>query len=559
MKKLSKVLAIILTLAIALSICPAAFAAGPDVTASAAVVMDYDTGEIIFAKDPDTMRVPASMTKIMTAYIIYEELEAGNITKDTQFKISDSVRQKSRDNYNYPTSVPLVGDTIDVDTLLKLIMLPSASASCICAAENISGDEAAFVARMNETAKRLGMRAEYTNCHGAFVHYISCRSIAILIRDFIQRYPDILNYTSMKSCRYNGKTYANTNKLLSTYYYEGVDGFKTGTIRAAGYCLSATAVRGGRRIISVVMNAKDTAARHTDSQKLLDYGFAEIARRDAAKKDTVIQLSAQPLKIGASVNVYGTFSGTGSVYESEFTLKIDGKAVGTYAGKVWDGAKIAIPVTLDDSYLGRTSAQASISFKMPDGTEKAFDAVLDIDGSKPAAFSDIAYHWAEDDITVLKDAKVVNGNPDGTFAPANYIKRSEFSQIIYNAFKNELDKIEILTDRDFDDIGGHWAEEPIIYLSRRGIIEGWDGSFKPDDYISREAALAILARVIAPEAAESDLPFKDNGSISDWAEGSIAALYGLGVINGNPDGTLHPLDNISRAEAAAIINRALNI
>ena len=138
-----------------------------------------------------------------------------------------------------------------METLLELILLPSASASCIVMAEYISGTEAAFVQRMNETAARLGMTAQYENCHGAHVHYITARSQAILVRECIRRFPQMLDYTSRTSMTFNGKTYANTNQLLpgAAFAYEGVDGFKTGTINAAGYCLSATAQRGSPRII----------------------------------------------------------------------------------------------------------------------------------------------------------------------------------------------------------------------------------------------------------------------------------------------------------------------
>ena len=250
----------------------------PNVTADSAIVMDYDTGEVLYEKDADTMRVPASMTKVMTAYIIFEELEAGNLTLDTMVPVSNTNADRSRSS-SYPAMVPLpYGKSQSVDTLLKLILIPSASASCIVMADYISGSEAAFVQRMNETAKRLGMTAEYENSHGAHVHYLTARSQAILVREFIRRFPQVLEYTSMTGVTFNGKYYPNTNKLLPglDYAYDGVDGFKTGTISAAGYCLSATAVKNGRRIISVVMHADDDKTRHTDTTALLDYGFAML-------------------------------------------------------------------------------------------------------------------------------------------------------------------------------------------------------------------------------------------------------------------------------------------
>ena len=128
----------------------------PSITAYSAVVMDYNTGEVLYAKDADTLRVPASMTKVMTAYLIFEELESGRLTLDTMVPVSAKNAEISRNQSSYPTAVPLTaGSSVPVETLLELILLPSASASCIVMAEYIAGSEAAFVQRMNDTAVRL--------------------------------------------------------------------------------------------------------------------------------------------------------------------------------------------------------------------------------------------------------------------------------------------------------------------------------------------------------------------------------------------------------------------
>lgn len=245
-----------------------------DIYAQSAIVIDYDTGDAIYEKDADTLRAPASMTKVMTAYIIFEELESGNLTLDTKITISNKNANISKDS-RYPAMVYLRANSqISVDMLLKLILLPSASASCIAMAEHISGTEDGFVVRMNETAQRLGIDAEYKNVHGAFPHYISARGQALLIRDFIQRFPAILDYTSLKSVSFNGKTYYNTNKMvMPSYQYEGCDGFKTGTTVDAGFCFSATAVQNDKRIISVVMRSIGDHYRFTDTEKILTASF----------------------------------------------------------------------------------------------------------------------------------------------------------------------------------------------------------------------------------------------------------------------------------------------
>lgn len=250
-----------------------------DIYATSAVLLDYDTGEFLYEKEADLARAPASMTKVMTSYIVFEELEAGSLTLETMVPISSRVSRISQDRA-YPAMVNLkAGSSVSVDKLLKLILLPSASASCVAMAEYISGSEQAFVERMNETAKRLGIDAKYNNCHGAKPNEVTARAQALLTREFISRFPKILEFTSLKSVYFNGKTYYNSNRLVQdSYHYEGVDGFKTGTTVEAGFCLSATAVsKDGRRLISVIMNSRSDHWRFTDTKALLDAGFQKIA------------------------------------------------------------------------------------------------------------------------------------------------------------------------------------------------------------------------------------------------------------------------------------------
>lgn len=554
MKKSVIIVCLLVPLLLLSSVVPAGSASAAGVTASAAIVMDYDTGEVLWAKDPDTMRVPASMTKIMTAYIIYQELEAGNITKDTEFTISDNARAISRDS-NYPTAVPLVGATVDVDKLLELIMIPSASASCIVAAENISGSEAAFVERMNDTAKELGMQAAYENCHGAKPHYITARSIAILIRTFIQEYPDILNYTSMRYMTYNGSTYSNTNKLLSTYYYEGADGFKTGTIAEAGYCLSATALRDGRRIITVVMNSSSTAARHTDSQWLLDFGFNESARRDISRETAQVTFSTQqPLKIGGDMTLAATFTDLYTPFGSPITLRLGEEVIETYDWvEVQNGTQLKVVVNLDESYVGQTSVEVSLEYPLADGTTHSITGELAISEDEPLAFRDIAYHWAEDDIEAFAAAGYIQGYPDETFRPEREISRAEFASIIVNALGNQLRRVPGLRV-EFTDIEGHWAEEAIQTLANAGIVEGFGGAFRPDDPITRQEAARIAASVLKLQG-DGEVDFVDSADIADWALEPISAAVAAGLFEGYPDESFRPDNPITRAESVVVIQR----
>jgi len=258
----------------------------PNSSAPIAVVMDYYTGEILYERNMEQRWIPASMTKSMAAFIVYQEIEAGNLSFDTEIRVSPEAARFSSNRRVSGSFVPLPsGELITVDTLLQLLLIPSGNAAAVVFAEHISGSEEAFVERMNETAAELGMYAEYTNSHGAFVNYTNAHSTAILIREFITQFPDVLRITNMPNVRFRGRTYRNTNHLVSRTRFPGCDGFKTGSLRQAGWNHSTTAERDGRRIIAVVMNTASNSARQRQSRILLEFGFEELERREAERVD----------------------------------------------------------------------------------------------------------------------------------------------------------------------------------------------------------------------------------------------------------------------------------
>ena len=353
-----------------------------DIRAASAFVMDAQTGECLNEYNGDVARVPASMTKVLTAYIVYQELEKGTLSWDTPISISHNVAVKSRDS-SYPMAVPLTeGKTYTVDTLMHLIMIPSASASCIAMAEHISGSESAFVERMNQTAKTLGLSATYYNCHGARVNYITPRSQAMLTRRFLEDYPDILRITSKSGVSFNGKWYNNTNHLLNTMEpYEGLDGFKTGTISQAGYCVTTTAERNGRRVISVVMKSTSDAQRFQDSRQLLDYGFAEIAKRHASRQTTALAITAQPNEIRPfePFQVTAQLTGVSAPYITNAQWYVNDEPVAGYGNsyfQVTNGKTTTLEYTLDT--LETTTAQIRLSLTMPDGTTRSVQTELQV-------------------------------------------------------------------------------------------------------------------------------------------------------------------------------------
>ena len=504
-----------LTLLFALLLTSTVLAAAPPtpptITADSAIVIDYDTGEVLYEKDADTMRVPASMTKVMTAYIIFEELEAGNLTLDTMVPVSNTNADRSRSS-NYPAIVPLpYGKSQSVDTLLKLILIPSASASCIVMAEYISGSEEAFVQRMNETAKRLGMTAAYENCHGAHVHYLTARSQAILVREFISRFPQVLDYTSMTGVQFNGKYYPNTNKLLPglDYAYDGADGFKTGTIDAAGYCLSATATKNGRRIISVVMHADDDKTRHTDSTAILNYGFAMLEYQ-APYTDVAYHWSREDVaalkELGVELHPDGeSFRPDASVTRAEFTAML-------YTALEQSGALPELPeetVPPEESPLPEETAS-------PADTEET--AAPEEESAPP-----------EESETPLPEEETASPEPTPTPEPEAPA---------------------------FSDIQGHWAQSYIEESVRLGLITGTgSNTFSPDRAMTRQEMMVLIDRCLdLPD--QNGLGFSDDGQIAFWALEAAARTTAAGLFQGD-NGKLTPSGGATRAQAAAVVNRIL--
>ncbi len=280
MKKLSFILCTIIIIQSVFAVGAGAAKIGnTSISSAGACVMDYETGEVLYQHNGNTPRVPASMTKIMNIYCVYEALKNGEISLDTAVPISKSVYNKSR-NSLYQSVLPLnYNETYTVDEMIGVVITYSASGAAVALAELVGGgSEAAFVERMNNTAKRMGINAYYYDSCGIANNQVSPVAMATLARNIIKDYPDILVRSSKKSVYFHGRTCRTTNHLLDTYYYKGADGLKTGTTSASGYCFCGTAVRNGRRMISVTMSSASTGQRFIDTARLLDYGF--MAARD---------------------------------------------------------------------------------------------------------------------------------------------------------------------------------------------------------------------------------------------------------------------------------------
>lgn len=248
-------------------------------TAPSAILMEASTGTVLFEKNPDEIRSPASITKIMTLLLTFEALEKGRI------KLEDEVITSAYAKSMGGSQVFLEeGEIQTVDTLIKCITVASGNDASVAMAEYIAGSETEFVSQMNEKAKQLGMtNTSFLDCCGLSSdsgHHTTARDVAIMSRELITKYPAIFNYTKiwMEDITHvtrqgsSSFTLSSTNKLLKQYQW--TTGLKTGSTSTAKYCFSATASKDGIDLIAVIMGAPDFKVRFSEARSLLEYGFA---------------------------------------------------------------------------------------------------------------------------------------------------------------------------------------------------------------------------------------------------------------------------------------------
>lgn len=246
----------------------------PDIDAHAWVLMDYASGQILAGKAADERVEPASLTKIMTDYVVSAEIAAGRVALDDEVFISEHAWRAGGAGSDGSTSFLEVNSTVALDTLLRGMIIQSGNDAAIALAEHVAGSEAAFAQLMNAWAERLGMTGtHFVNASGypADGHYTTAHDMALLSRALIRDFPEDYAISGQKSFEWNGITQHNRNTLL--WRDAAVDGIKTGHTRAAGYCLAASAKRDEQRMIAIVMGSSGERARADGAQALLNYGF----------------------------------------------------------------------------------------------------------------------------------------------------------------------------------------------------------------------------------------------------------------------------------------------
>jgi D-alanyl-D-alanine carboxypeptidase (penicillin-binding protein 5/6) len=243
--------------------------AAPSVAASSYLLMDFNSGRVLAEKDPDKRVAPASLTKIMTVYVVFRELKAGHLALDEKVTISQNAWETGGSKMFVE-----VNKQVPIEDLLQGVVIQSGNDASVALAEHVAGSEQTFATMMNEQAARLGMtNTHFENSMGLPTenHYSSARDLATLAQALIKEFPEYYRWDSQKEFTYNGITQQNRNQLL--WRDPSVDGIKTGFTDDAGYCMVASAKREDMRLISVVMGTASANARANESQSLLNYGF----------------------------------------------------------------------------------------------------------------------------------------------------------------------------------------------------------------------------------------------------------------------------------------------
>lgn len=241
----------------------------PAIDAGAHILMDYHSGRVLAESNADERMEPASLTKLMTVYVVFSELKEGNIQLDDLVRVSEKAWRTSGSRMFVE-----VDKQVSVEELLKGVIIQSGNDASVALAEFVAGDEVAFSQLMNHHAQALGMRStNFVNATGLPDpnEYTTARDLSLLARALIRNFPKYYEWHSVRKYDYNGITQYNRNKLL--WRDNSVDGLKTGHTNSAGYCLVASAKRDGMRLISVVLGAQSEKSRAQDSQALLNYGF----------------------------------------------------------------------------------------------------------------------------------------------------------------------------------------------------------------------------------------------------------------------------------------------
>lgn len=318
--------------------------AAPSVAASSYILLDFNSGKVLVEKNAELRLAPASLTKIMTVYVIFRELASGHLTLDEKVTISKKAWQTPGSRMFVE-----VNKQVSIEDLLQGVIIQSGNDASVALAEHVAGDESTFAAMMNQHAQRLGMLStNFENSMGlpSGNHYTTANDLAKLTTAVIKEFPEYYRWDSKKEFTFNNITQPNRNKLL--WRDKSVDGVKTGYTEEAGYCMVASAKREQMRLISVVMGTASANARANESQTLLNYGFRffethQLYKAGATLNETrVWKGDSKQLPVGLKEDLYVTIPRR-HYNDLKATIKVDKKITApVQKGAVFGSVNVAL-------------------------------------------------------------------------------------------------------------------------------------------------------------------------------------------------------------------------
>ncbi len=346
----------------------------PTIAASAYILQDFHTGKVLAENNVDVRLAPASLTKIMTVYVVFKELSSGHLHLDDLVTISEKAWKTSGSRMFVE-----LGNQVKIEDLLKGVIIQSGNDASVALAEHVGGNEDTFADMMNQHAKRLGMvNSHFKNSDGLPIddHYTTARDLATLTTALIKEFPEYYRWFSQKEFTFNNITQQNRNKLLSRD--ESVDGVKTGFTDDAGYCLVASALREEMRLISVVMGAKNANARANENQTLINYGFRFFESHRLYQGKTSLNEAriwkgeSKVVSLGLAEDIYVTIPRR-QYKDLKAVVTVDKKIT----APVEEGAKLgSVKVTLNDAVIADKDLVALKSVEQGNIFQRLSESVL---------------------------------------------------------------------------------------------------------------------------------------------------------------------------------------
>lgn len=474
----------------------------PSISAPAAIEMDFETGAVLYGKDEDVARPVASLTKMMTALLIYEGVRDGRWTWGTRVPVSEANRAYAA---NDPCGAKLkMGETESLRELTDLTLVLSSNAAARILAEFAAGSEEAFVVKMNERARALGIEARYGDAAGLKWNMVTPRANALLMKHFLEAFPEVTMTTSRSQLSFKGKTFYNVNLLYTRIPTPGADGFKSGWMPFSGYCFAGTAKRDGHRVLTVVMKAPTYEGSYRDSRTLLNDAF-----RRRATLATAPAVTAEPEPVTAPTPA-------AAKEHPEIPDAIEG---------VEDEA---LPAPEEATVVPRPLASFKTSSWAAPTIEKATARGLSMQERRGgSAFEGQAPLTRAEFIAILMAALAPEGKPAG--------------------------------EGHFQDITpGDWYADAVQLAWEAGVTNGVAADrFDPEAIVSREQMAALLVKGLRLRPTEQGLVFRDAHRMTPNMKSSIQTVVARRLMVGTAKDRFAPKDLATREQATIIVYRLL--